>query len=67
MSCPQCGRAEGKHYVHCAANRCVRCRRAPRLVGAYCGFCLKQVRRERKRVVAEKLSRLDGARDDDGL
>jgi hypothetical protein len=62
--CPSCRHpVEGKHWVSCKANRCARCQRAPRLVGAYCGFCLKEVRREREQVVAEKLLRLD--RDDD--
>lgn len=64
-TCPSCHRTEGKHWLYCASNRCVRCRRAPRLVGAYCGFCLKEVRKERARVVAEKLARMGPERDDD--
>ena len=61
-TCPSCHRTEGRHWLTCTANRCARCQRAPRLIGPWCGFCLKEVRKEREQVVAEKLLRPD--RDD---
>jgi hypothetical protein len=57
--CRSCGRSGNQHFVSCKANRCVRCRRAPRLIGPLCGFCHSK----RQKAVAAVLERLDGRSD----
>jgi hypothetical protein len=53
--CPECGRMN-RHSATCSKGRCVSCRRAPAVIGTLCSFCWSR----RKKVVAQRIERLDG-------
>jgi len=65
MSCPSCHHPRpGRHWRSCTANRCEKCGKAPRLIGALCGPCWRAQTKERARIVAERLAAME-QRDDE--